>query len=385
MSLLRSISCSSLSFFLIALVITSSSSSATSTGSISGTRRYNAMFSFGDSVAETGNICIVSSNNSTELDVLTCTHPPYGMTYFGKPSCRWSNGRVVVDLIAQSLGLPLLAPSKSKGKDFQKGANMAITGGTALNFSFYQSMGVEDPVWNHGSLDMQVQWFKELIASICGTKEKCTGFLAESLFQFGGFGGNDYNIQLLELGLTVEQAMENTPLIVDAIVNGIERLIALGAVHIVVPGILPTGCLPLFLTLFSQPQATDFDQHGCLKSFNRLTEYHNSMLQKQVQILQAKHRSTRMMYADYSSQVYKMVQQPQEFGFRNPLETCCGAGGGKYNFDVGARCGMPGATTACRDPSARLSWDGVHPTEAANKMIADAWLNGPYCTPPILS
>jgi len=72
---------------------------------------------------------------------------------------------------AQSLGLPLLAPSKSKGKDFQKGANMAITGGTALNFSFYQSMGVEDPVWNHGSLDMQVQWFKELIASICGTKE----------------------------------------------------------------------------------------------------------------------------------------------------------------------------------------------------------------------
>jgi len=51
---------------------------------------------------------------------------------------------------------------------------------------------------------------------------ECTGFLAESLFQFGGFGGNDYNILLLELGLTVEQAMENTPLIVDAIVNGIE-------------------------------------------------------------------------------------------------------------------------------------------------------------------
>jgi phospholipase/lecithinase/hemolysin len=72
-------------------------------------------------------------------------------------------------------------------------------------------------------------------------------------------------------------------------------------------------------------------------------------------------------------------------GFSNPFETCCGAGGGKYNFDVGARCGMEGATTACRDPSARLSWDGIHPTEAANKMIADAWLKGPYCTPPILS
>ncbi|XP_025815624.1 vegetative cell wall protein gp1-like [Panicum hallii] len=55
-------------------------------------------FSFGDSVAETGNICVVSSS-STELEVLTCTHPPYGTTYFSRPSCRWSDGRVVVDFI----------------------------------------------------------------------------------------------------------------------------------------------------------------------------------------------------------------------------------------------------------------------------------------------
>ncbi|KAF8700789.1 hypothetical protein HU200_034146 [Digitaria exilis] len=309
------------------------------------------MFSFGDSVAETGNICVVSSANATEYNVLTCTHRPYGITYFGRPSCRWCDGRIVVDFIAQSLGLPLLPPSKSKGKDFSRGANMAIT----------------DPVWNHGSLSVQIQWFEKLIPSICATKQNCKEFLAKSLFQFGGFGGNDYNVQLLELGLTIEQT---------------KRLIAHGAVHIVVPGILPTGCLPLFLTLFTDDER---DQYGCLKTYNRLTEYHNSMLRKQLQILQGKHRSTRIMYADYYSQVYKMVQQPKKFGFSNPFEACCGAGGGKYNFDLFARCGMQGATTACRNRSARLSWDGVHPTEAANKMIADAWLNGPYCTPPILS
>ncbi|CAN6183366.1 unnamed protein product [Urochloa humidicola] len=383
MRFLRSSSFSPLAlafFFLIIAVIRSSSSIAASTS------RYHAMFSFGDSVGETGNICVVSSRNATELDVLTCTHPPYGTTYFGRPSCRWSDGRIVVDFIAQSLGLPLLPPSKSKGKDFRRGANMAITGGTAMNFSFYQSLGIDDPVWNHGSLDMQIQWFIELIPSLCGTKQNCKEFLEKSLFQFGGFGGNDYNIQLLELGMTPEQAMKYTPMIVNATVNGIERLIALGAVHIVVPGILPTGCLPLFLTLFaSSSNETDFDQYGCLKIYNRLTEYHNTMLRNQVQILQNKYRSTRIMYADYYSQVYKMIQQPQQFGFSNPLETCCGSGGGKYNFDIAARCGMPGATTACSDLSARLSWDGVHPTEAANKMIADAWLNGPYCTPPILS
>ncbi|OEL20510.1 GDSL esterase/lipase [Dichanthelium oligosanthes] len=394
MRFLRSASCSSPTvvaffFFLIAAIGSSTSISKSST---SQTTKYNAMFSFGDSMAETGNICVASSSNSTELDVLTCTHPPYGVTYFGRPSCRWSNGRVVIDFIAQSLGLPLLPPSKSKGKDFRRGANMAITGATAMNFSFYRSLGVEDPVWNHGSLDMQIQWFEEMIPSICRTKQNCKGFLSKSLFQFGGFGGNDYNIQLLELGLTPEQTMNNTPMIVNATVNGIERLIALGAVHIVVPGILPTGCLPLFLTFFAGSSSeTDFDQYGCLKSYNRLTEYHSSMLRKQVQILQGKYRSTRIMYADYYSQVYQMVQHPHKFGNLSSLYSPRSqkmdsvAGGGKYNFDVGARCGMPGATTACRDPSARVSWDGIHPTEAANKMIADAWLNGPYCTPPILS
>ncbi|GJN32300.1 hypothetical protein PR202_gb20797 [Eleusine coracana subsp. coracana] len=283
---------------LIAVIGSDGIRSTTSTA----TTKYNALFSFGDSVTETGNICI--NSNSTELGTLTLTHPPYGMTYFGRPSCRWSNGRVVIDFIAQALGLPLLPPSKSKGKDFRRGANMAITGATALNFSFYKTLGVEDPIWNHGPLSTQIQWFEELIPSICGAKKDCKQFLRKSLFIFGEFGGNDYNAQLFELLFTVEKAMKNTPMKWF----GSEKFLLLGL---------------------------EFVSSGA--------------------------------------------------GFSNPFETCCGAGGGKYNFDFGARCGMPGATTACHNPSARLSWDGVHPTEAANKIFADSWLNGPYCTPPILS
>ncbi|KAK1604314.1 hypothetical protein QYE76_027987 [Lolium multiflorum] len=348
-------------------------------------KKYNAMFTFGDSVEETGNICAASSNK-TELDVLTCTHPPYGQTYFGRPSCRWCDGRVVVDFIAQALGLPLLPPSKAKGKDFRRGVSMAITGGTAMNFSFYKSLGIEDPVWNHGSLDTQIQWFKELMPSICGTELSCKGFLGKSLFMFGGYGGNDYNVQLLEVGLTPEQAMKHTPKIVNAIADGVEKLIALGAVHIVVPGIFPTGCLPIFLSLFGDAaRKDDFDRTGCLKPYNRLTDYHNTLLRTQVEALQRKHyNSTRLMYADYAGLMYRVVQEPEKFGFSDPLKACCGAGGGKYNFDVTARCGMKGATVACDDPSARLSWDGIHPTEELNKLIAGALLRGPYCSPPIL-
>jgi hypothetical protein len=57
-------------------------------------------------------------------------------------------------------------------------------------------------------------------------------------------------------------------------------------------------------------------------------------------------------------------------GFRDrPLVVCCGRGGGAYNFDMAANCGALG-TKACADPSAYVSWDGVHFTEAANRRIA---------------
>lgn len=265
---------------------------------------------------------------------------------------------------------------------------MAITGSTAMDFSFYNSLGIHDPVWNHGSLHAQIQWFQQLMPSICGTDQSCKEFLSNSLFVFGGFGGNDYNILFLELGLKPEQGMNYTVKIVDAIIDGVEKLIELGAVHIVVPGIFPTGCLPIFLSLYASSSGkADIDDAGCLKPYNKLTEYHNSMLRERLQALQSKHENsstTRIMYADYYSLVYQMVQQPRRFGFSDPLQACCGAGGGRYNFDVADRCGMEGATTACRDPAARLSWDGVHPTEAANRIIAEGWLRGPYCDPPIL-
>jgi hypothetical protein len=65
------------------------------------------------------------------------------------------------------------------------------------------------------------------------------------------------------------------------------------------------------------------------------------------------------------------------------LKACCGAGGGDYNWNGSAVCGMPGVA-ACRDPAAYVSWDGVHFTEAVNRYVARGWLYGPYADPPIL-
>lgn len=68
--------------------------------------------------------------------------------------------------------------------------------------------------------------------------------------------------------------------------------------------------------------------------------------------------------------------------------TCCGAGGGSYNFNAQIMCGHSGTingssvtASACENPYDYISWDGVHTTEAANKIVINSILSGYYTEP----
>ena len=75
----------------------------------------------------------------------------------------------------------------------------------------------------------------------------CKSYLSKSLFVLGEFGGNDYNAQVFG-GYTPEQASGQSATIVDAIGKGVEQLISLGAMYVVVPGVLRVGCFLIYLT-----------------------------------------------------------------------------------------------------------------------------------------
>lgn len=76
-------------------------------------------------------------------------------------------------------------------------------------------------------------------------------------------------------------------------------------------------------------------------------------------------------------------------GLKYGTRACCGYGGGQYNFDPRVFCGSSKeingslvTASACSDPSNYVSWDGIHATEAANKLITWAIINGSYFDPP---
>ncbi|CAN4084152.1 unnamed protein product [Withania somnifera] len=130
---------------------------------------FNSIISFGDSLADTGNRLHLS------LDETPPPHfarPPYGETFFHRPTGRYSDGRIVIDFIAESLGLPLV-PAYLGGNDernhnvkFRQGVNFAVGGATALDSAYLLDKGVR-PNNHNVSLGTQLGWFKDMMSSFC--------------------------------------------------------------------------------------------------------------------------------------------------------------------------------------------------------------------------
>ncbi|GAV57359.1 Lipase_GDSL domain-containing protein [Cephalotus follicularis] len=342
---------------------------------------YESIFNFGDSLSDTGNFLL-----SGALAFPVIAKLPYGETFFRHATGRCSDGRLVVDFIAEAYGLPHLPPylALTKGKNFQHGVNFAVAGATALDSEFFSQRHLGAILWTNNSLSVQLGWFKKLKSSLCTTKQECDNYFKKSLFIVGEIGGNDYNYPFF-VGGSIKQLRNSVPLVVGAITKATSALIEEGAVELLVPGNLPIGCSSVYLTLFKSPNKSDYDQrNGCLKAHNAFSKYHNNQLKKGLQTLRQKYPHANIIYADYYHAAMPFFHSPKRYGFYSgTLRACCG-GGGPYNFNNSARCGHIGSK-ACQNPSSYANWDGIHLTEAAYRVIAMGLVKGPYASPPLKS
>lgn len=92
-------------------------------------------------------------------------------------------------------------------------------------------------------------------------------------------------------------------------------MIELGATTIMVPGILPDGCIGSVLTEFESDNKEDYDPDtGCLTWVNELSEYHNQHLQQRLNTIQHHNPDVVIIYADFYNATMELYRHPEKYG-----------------------------------------------------------------------
>ncbi|XP_050377858.1 GDSL esterase/lipase At3g48460 [Argentina anserina] len=353
--------------FIIIILTSSCSASTPSTKTTS--HPFKKIYAFGDSFTDTGNTRSVSGPSGFGH----VGNPPYGITFFHHPTNRYSDGRLVIDFIAESLSLPYLQPyrnivSNASRSDASHGVNFAVAGSTAINHEFFVKNNLTLDITPQ-SIMSQLNWFNKFLE----TQGSKAGTFDDALFWVGEIGVNDYAYTLGSTipGDTIQK------LGISSVTSFLQALLKKGAKYVVVQGLPISGCLPLAMTLAAED---DRDNIGCVKSVNNQTHAHNLVLQAKLQDLRKQFPHAVITYADYWSAYYTVMKNPRQYGFKESFKACCGSGD-PYNFNVFTVCGTPSAS-ACSNPSQYINWDGVHLTEAMYKVMTDMFVSGKATRPP---
>ncbi|CAN0884631.1 GDSL esterase/lipase At4g01130, partial [Linum grandiflorum] len=335
---------------------------------------FEAMFNFGDSNSDTGGFWAAFPSQSG----------PFGMTYFKKPAGRASDGRLIVDFLAEAMGMPFLSPYlQSIGSDYRQGANFATLASTVLlpNTSLFVT-GISP-----FSLAIQLNQMKQFKLQTLHFHSTTTNLpspsiLGKSLFTLY-IGQNDFTSNLADIGIGgVKQFL---PQVIAQIASTIEELYELGGRTFLVLNMAPVGCYPAFAV---NTNSDDIDEFGCVISYNKAAMDYNAMLKQSIVEARARIPNASLVYVDTHSVLLDLSRHPTSHGLKHGTKACCGYGGGKYNFDGRVYCGNKKVingksieASACGDPWNYVSWDGIHTTEAANKILALAILDGSFSDP----
>ncbi|PKI31122.1 hypothetical protein CRG98_048490 [Punica granatum] len=345
---------------------------------------FPAIFNFGDSNSDTGGLSAAFGQ----------APPPNGETYFHGPAGRFSDGRLMIDFIAERLGLPhLSAYLDSVGSNYSHGANFATAGSTIRPQNTTMAQSGYSPV----SLDVQLVEYSDFLKRSQIFRRQGGGVFEKLLPKEDYFGRALYTFDIgqndltsgFKLNMTVEQVKAYVPDLITQFSNTLKGVYDQGGRSFWVHNTGPLGCLPYVLDRFLIT-AAQVDKFGCGAPFNEVAQYFNRQLKDAVDTLRKDLPEASITYVDVYSVKHKLIAQAKKFGFQRPLVACCGHGG-KYNYNRYRKCGATMIVKgkeiliaeSCKDPSVRVNWDGAHYTEAANKWVIEQIVNGSYSNPPI--
>jgi phospholipase/lecithinase/hemolysin len=345
---------------------------------------FPAIFNFGDSNSDTGGLSAAFGQ----------AIPPNGETYFGSPAGRASDGRLIIDFITESMGLPhLSAFLDAVGSNFSYGANFATGGSTIrpVNATYHQSgfspISLNFQFYQYSDFHRRSQIFRDKGGIYKGLLPSAEEF-SRALYTFD-IGQNDLSAGYFISNMSTAEVKAYVPDVLAQFNTAVKSIYDKGGRYFWIHNTGPVGCLPFILERLPVP-ASELDKAGCSTPFNLVAQYYNLKLKEAVLKLRNDLPLAAITYVDVYSLKYALTSEAKRHGFEEPLRACCGHGG-KYNYNKHLGCGskikVKGKEIlvgkSCEDPSVVVNWDGVHYTEAANKFIFDHIVDGSYSDPPI--
>lgn len=274
---------------------------------------YSALFVFGDSLSDAGNIFLATSGAQPA--------PPY-------VAGRFSNGGTAIDDLSVSLGLGVPVPSIAGGNDF-------AFGGAETGFA-----GIPGPASGIPSVVQQVGLF--------GTAHG--GIAPSSALYSVWIGGNDIRHLvadgLVPAALTLTQALTAAQGAAATEAGAIQALAGAGARHFLIPLVPDIG---------KTPESTAAGA-ALAAAATLLAQTYNTALAADVAAFAAS-LGLDVTFVDTFSFLDKVIASPGAFGFTDATDPC-------YTGP------FTGGGAACATPNQFVFWDGFHPTAAASAEVA---------------
>ncbi|XP_042036071.1 GDSL esterase/lipase EXL1-like [Salvia splendens] len=314
-----------------------------------------AVLMFGDSIVDTG-------NNNYYTTIAKCNFPPYGQDFMGgKPTGRFSNGKVPSDLIVEELGIkdllpPYLDPSLND-EDLLTGVNFA-TGAAGWDPLTAELSSVK-------SLSDQLELFKGYTEKVkkIGGEQTLSKLFNESLVAVVT-GSNDIsNTYFITPFRRLHYDVPSyTDLLVSYASSFVQDLYRLGVRRIVVSSLPPVGCLP------SQRTLRGGLERKCVDEYNEAAELFNRKLSAELVSLNDQLSDALIFFIDIYTLPLDFIQNPQKYGFKVGDRGCCGSG----TIEVTYICKD---MKTCENVGDYVFWDSFHPTERAYRILVNEFIN----------
>src|SRR5271165_410507 len=299
---------------------------------------YSAIYAFGDSLSDAGNLSIATGVPGAAEPV----SPPYYQEKYGAISGNvFSNGPTWAQNLSIALGLGALAPSLTGGTDFAYGG--AETGPTPQN--------ANDPEIQAISLPAQIVQFQAEVPRAS----------ANALYTLS-IGANDLLDILSTNGLTTQQQTTDVNDSVANEISFVKQLVSDGAKTLLVLDVPDLGKTPDVmegLVNGSNTPSAALDAEA-----SQLASEYNSALTSQLGTL-ATADTLNVHVVDAYSLVDNAIADPAPYGVTNVTSPVWS---GNY---TSSRSGTLAATGAAAQDQ-YLFWDHLHPTEAGHQAIAEA-------------